>query len=96
VRRGGNQGQLVVYQLAQTEEEKNQSDNFAGSESNFAGASRALRGPEKNDESPAMAQFAPSTSRPRDYRKTFSIAEPGAKPVLHVVHPNLRRITLSS
>jgi hypothetical protein len=31
VRRGGNQGQLVVYQLATTEEPKtDRSDNFAG------------------------------------------------------------------
>src|SRR5208337_4091865 len=53
VRRGGNQGQLMVYQLATTtdeEEEMRRSPNFAGSEANLAGsnddfaeASRALR-----------------------------------------------------
>src|ERR1700691_4746656 len=40
VRRGGNQGQLVVYQLATTtdeEEEMRQSPNFAGSNDDFAG-----------------------------------------------------------
>jgi DNA primase catalytic core len=96
VRRGGNQGQLVVYQLAQTEEEKNQSDNFAGSEGNFAGvkddfagASRVLRGPEKNDESPAMAQVAPSTSRLRGnaYRGSEGQGSP-QHPVVVVPKPN--------
>jgi hypothetical protein len=65
VRRGGNQGQLVVYQLATMEEETHRSPNFAGPESNFAGASRPLRGPTENDESPVMARLAPSTSRLR-------------------------------
>jgi DNA primase len=65
VRRGGNQGQLVVYQLATMEEETHRSPNFAGPESNFAGASRPLRGPAENDESPVMARLAPSTSRLR-------------------------------
>jgi DNA primase catalytic core len=40
VRRGGNQGQLVVYQLATTtdeEEEMRRSPNFAGSNDDFAG-----------------------------------------------------------
>ena len=66
VRRGGNQGQLLVYQLAQAEEETSRSDNFAASEANFAGSKddfaggvRALRGPGKNDESPAMARVRP-------------------------------------
>ena len=70
VRRGGNQGQLVVYQLAQAEEEKNRNANFAGSESNFAGSNgdfaggvRALRGPEKNDASPTLETVSASTSR---------------------------------
>jgi hypothetical protein len=59
VRRGGNQGQLVVYQLAAPEEETHRSPNFAGLEGNFAGsnesfagASRPLRSPTENDESP--------------------------------------------
>jgi hypothetical protein len=65
VRRGGNQGQLVVYQLATMEEETHRSPNFAGPESNFAGASRPLRGPAENNESPAMARLTPSTSRLR-------------------------------
>jgi hypothetical protein len=65
MRRGGNQGQLVVYQLARTEEETNRNSNFAGSKEDFAGASRALRGPEKNEESPAMARVTPATSRLR-------------------------------
>jgi DNA primase catalytic core len=72
VRRGGNQGQLVVYQLAQAEEEKNRNANFAGSESNFAGANgdfaggvRALRGPEKNDASRTLETVSASTSRLR-------------------------------
>jgi DNA primase catalytic core len=96
VRRGGNQGQLVVYQLAQTEEEKNQSDNFTGSEGNFAGvkddfagASRALRGPEKNDESPAMPQVTPSTSRPRGNAYRGSEVQSGPRhPVIVVAKPN--------
>src|SRR5580700_391604 len=65
VRRGGNQGQLVVYQLATMEEETHRSPNFAGPESNFAGASRPLRGLTENDESPVMARLTPSTSRLR-------------------------------
>ena len=72
VRRGGNQGQLVVYQLAQAEEEKNRNANFAGSESNFAGSNgdfaggvRALRGPGKNDASPTLETVSASTSRLR-------------------------------
>jgi hypothetical protein len=65
MRRGGNQGQLVVYQLATTGEETDRSANFAGSESNFAGASRALRSPEKSDESPVIMRGLPSTSRLR-------------------------------
>ncbi len=72
VRRGGNQGQLVVYQLAKAEEEKNRNDNFAGSESNFAGSNgdfaggvRALRGPGKNDASPTLETVSASTPRLR-------------------------------
>jgi hypothetical protein len=65
VRRGGNQGQLVVYQLAAPEEETHRSPNFAGSNESFAGASRPLRGPTENDESPVMARLTPSTSRLR-------------------------------
>jgi DNA primase catalytic core len=72
VRRGGNQGQLVVYQLPTSEEEANHSSNFAGSESNFAGVNddfaggvRALRGPEKNDLSPTLEMVSASTSRLR-------------------------------
>jgi DNA primase len=66
VRRGGNQGQLVVYQLATTEEAKaDRSDNFAGSEANFAGGVRALRGPEKNDASQTLETVSASTSRLR-------------------------------
>jgi DNA-binding transcriptional ArsR family regulator len=58
VRRGGNQGQLVVYQLAQAEEEKNRNANFAG-------GVRALRGPGKNDASPTLETVSASTSRLR-------------------------------
>jgi DNA primase len=81
VRRGGNQGQLVVYQLATTtdeEEEMRRSPNFADSEANFAGASRALRGPGKNDESSAMARLTPSTSRLRGnaYRGAEALGNP--------------------
>jgi DNA primase catalytic core len=72
VRRGGNQGQLVVYQLPTSEEEANHSSNFAGSEGNFAGVNddfaggvRALRGPEKNDLSPTLEMVSASTSRLR-------------------------------
>jgi DNA primase catalytic core len=72
VRRGGNQGQMVVYQLPTSEEEANHSANFAGSESNFAGVNddfaggvRPLRGPEKHDESPALTRVSASTSRLR-------------------------------
>jgi DNA primase catalytic core len=65
VRRGGNQGQLVIYQLAQTEEEKNRSDNFAGGNDDFAGGVRALRGPGKNDLSPTLEMVSASTSRLR-------------------------------
>jgi len=72
VRRGGNQGQLVVYQLAVAEEETHRSPSFAGTKGNFAGlkddfagASRPLRGPAENDESPVMARLTPSTSRLR-------------------------------
>ena len=44
VRRGGNQGQLVVYQLATTEEPKtDRSDNLAGSDGNFAGQKTTSR-----------------------------------------------------
>ena len=66
VRRGGNQGQLVVYQLAIPEEpETDRTDNFAGSEDDFAGASRALRGPGKNDASRTLETVSASTSRLR-------------------------------
>jgi len=66
VRRGGNQGQLVVYQLATTEEPKtDRSDNFAGSNGDFAGGVRALRGPGKNDASPTLEMVSASTSRLR-------------------------------
>ena len=72
VRRGGNQGQLVVYQLPTSEEEANHSSNFAGSEGNFAGVNddfaggvRALRGPGKNGASPTLEMVSASTSRLR-------------------------------
>ena len=72
VRRGGNQGQLVVYQMPTAEEEANHSPNFAGSESNFAGVNddfaggvRALRGPGKNDASPTLETLSAATSRLR-------------------------------
>jgi DNA primase catalytic core len=66
VRRGGNQGQLVVYQLATTEDPKtDRSDNFAGSNGDFAGGVRALRGLEKNDTSPTLEMVSASTSRLR-------------------------------
>jgi hypothetical protein len=99
VRRGGNQGQLVVYQLATAtdeEEEMRRSPNFAGSEANLAGsnddfaeASRALRGPGKNDESPAMARVSVSTSRLRGnaYRGAEDEGSP-QHPVVVVPKPN--------
>ncbi len=72
LRRGGNQGQLVVYQLPTSEEEANHSSNFAGSEGNFAGVNddfaggvRALRGPEQNGASPTLEMVSASTSRLR-------------------------------
>jgi DNA primase len=72
LRRGGNQGQLVVYQLPTSEEEANHSSNFAGSEGNFtgvnddfAGGVRALRGPEQNGASPTLEMVSASTSRLR-------------------------------
>jgi hypothetical protein len=72
LRRGGNQGQLVVYQLPTSEKEENHSPNFAGSEGNFAGVNddfaggvRALRGPGKNDPSPTLEMVSASTSRLR-------------------------------
>ena len=46
VRRGGNQGQLVVYQLP-TAEEANHSSNFAGVNDNFAGGGAGTSRPEK-------------------------------------------------
>jgi DNA primase catalytic core len=85
VRRGGNQGQLVVYQLPTAEEETHRSDNFAGSEANFAGvkddfagASRALRGSGKNNASPTPERVSASTSRLRGnaYRETEDQAGP--------------------
>jgi DNA primase len=72
LRRGGNQGQLVVYQLPTSEEEANHSSNFAGSEGNFAGINddfaggvRTLRGPEKNGASPTLEMVSAATSRLR-------------------------------
>jgi len=89
VRRGGNQGQLVVYQLAQTEEETNRSDNFAGSEGNFAGAARALRGAEKNDPSRTLEMGSSSTSRLRGNAYKGSAPLSGSeKPVIAATKPN--------
>jgi hypothetical protein len=72
LRRGGNQGQLVVYQLPTSEEEANHSFNLAGSESNFAGVNedfaggmRPLRGPGKNGASPTLEMVSAATSRLR-------------------------------
>jgi hypothetical protein len=72
VRRGGNQGQLVVYQLPNSEQEASHKHNFAGSEANFAGVNddfaggvRALRGPEKKDSSPTQETVSAATSRLR-------------------------------
>ena len=78
VRRGGNQGQLVVYQLATTEEPKaDRSDNFAGSKDDFAGGVRALRGPEKNDASPTLEMVSASTSRLRGNAHRESVPSEG-------------------
>ena len=78
VRRGGNQGQLVVYQLATTEEPKtDRSDNFAGSEENFAGGVRALRGPEKSDASRTLEMVSASTSRLRGNAHRESVPSEG-------------------
>ena len=86
VRRGGNQGQLVVYQLAQRDEEKNRNANFAGSESNFAavnddfaGGVRALRDPEKNDTSRTRESVSASTSRLRGNAYRGSVPPPGSE-----------------
>src|SRR5208283_866857 len=96
VRRGGNQGQLMVYQLATTtdeEEEMRRSPNFAGSEANFAGsnddfggASRVLRGPGKNDESPTLERVSASTSRLRG--NAYKGSEAQQHPVVVVPKPN--------
>jgi DNA primase len=90
MRRGGNQGQLVVYQLATTEEEEtHRSPSFAGSKDDFAGASRALRGQEKSDESPGIMRGLPATSRLRGnaHRGT---EDPGVPPnrIVVVAKPN--------
>jgi DNA primase catalytic core len=84
VRRGGNQGQLMVYQLAHTEEEMNRSANFAGSEANFAGQNdhfaggvRALRGPEKTESSRTLERVSASTSRLRGNAYREAEAEGG-------------------
>ena len=90
LRRGGNQGQLVVYQLATAEEEEtHRSANFAGSKYDFAGASRALRGPEKNDESPAVTRVPASTSRLRGnaYRGSEAQGAP-QNPIVVAAKPN--------
>jgi len=65
VRRGGNQGQLVVYQLPTSEEEENHSSNFAGVNDDLAGGVRPLRGPEKNGASPTLEMVSAATSRLR-------------------------------
>jgi DNA primase len=97
VRRGGNQGQLVVYQLATHEEpETDRSDNFAGSEANFAGSKddfaggvRALRGPEKNDASRTLETVSSSTSRLRGnaHRGTEAQGSP-LNPIVVTAKPN--------
>jgi DNA primase catalytic core len=93
VRRGGNQGQLVVYQLATHEEPKdeetNRSDNFAGSKDDFAGASRALRGPEKNDASRTLETVSVPTSRLRGnaYKGNEAEASP-QNPIVVAAKPN--------
>jgi hypothetical protein len=87
VRRGGNQGQLVVYQLATMEEPKtDRSDNFAGSETNFAGGVRALRGPEKNDASRTLEMVSASTSRLRGNARRETV--PLENPVIAAVKSN--------
>jgi DNA primase catalytic core len=96
VRRGGNQGQLVVYQLAQAEEEKNRNANFAGCESNFAGSNgdfaggvRALRGPEKNDASRTLETVSASTSRLRGNAYRGSVPPLSSEtPVIAATKPN--------
>jgi DNA primase catalytic core len=96
VRRGGNQGQLVVYQLAQAEEEKNRNANFAGSESNFAGSNgdfaggvRALRRPEKNDASRTLETVSASTSRLRGNAYRGSVPPLSSEtPVIAATKPN--------
>jgi DNA primase len=96
VRRGGNQGQLLVYQLATVEEETHRSDNFAGQEGNFAGsnedfagASRALRGPGKNDVSPTLERVSASTSRLRGNAYKGSEVHGGSQnPIVVAAKPN--------
>jgi DNA primase catalytic core len=83
VRRGGNQGQLVVYQLAMAEEEETHRS------ANFAGASRALHGPERNDASPTPARVSASTSRLRGNAYRGSEAQAGPQnPIVAVAKPN--------
>jgi hypothetical protein len=90
VRRGGNQGQLVVYQLATMEEPKtDRSDNFAGSNGDFAGGVRALRGPEQNDASRTLEMVSASTSRLRGNAYRESVPPPGSEnPVIAATKPN--------
>jgi DNA primase catalytic core len=90
VRRGGNQGQLVVYQLATTEEPKtDRSDNFAGVKDDFAGGVRALRGPEKNDASPTLETVSASTSRLRGNAYRGSVPPLSSEtPVIAPTKPN--------
>jgi DNA primase catalytic core len=89
VRRGGNQGQLVVYQLATTEEPKtDRSDNFAGSNGDFAGGVRALRGPEKNDASRTLEMVSAPTSRLRGNAHMEPVPPGLENPVIAASKPN--------
>jgi hypothetical protein len=95
VRRGGNQGQMVVYQLPTSEEEANHSSNFAGSEANFAGGKddfaggvRALRGPGKNDASPTLERVSASTSRLRGNAHMEPVPPGLENPVIAASKPN--------
>jgi hypothetical protein len=95
VRRGGNQGQLVVYQLATPEPEAHRNDDFAGSESNFAGSkddfagdARALRGPEKNDASRTLERVSAPTSRLRGNAYRGAAAQEGSQNHVVAAKPN--------
>jgi hypothetical protein len=83
LRRGGSQGQLFVYQLR-----LDYATNFAGSETNFAGTSRPLRGGAKYEESPVNTGARGATSRNLENTDTAGVSS--VNPVVAVAKPNGR------